>query len=309
MSKNSIQSKIESITKIQSQKVVINKPKKLDSSILNKIEKKGAITSSVVKRNLIKEKEQQEFERIEKLSTFDKIIKLQNLLKEVTSKKIRFEANKDKILANINKNTFKYYESKINMKEIYDYCQSDNLEEYIKYILISDPITYFNDKGTNLYNDIYNFLFLIRNNNKMMLKLIDKCDKEDYENLCNYLVNFCYEDTINSSFIQEELMLLIYLILEKIITKLPNQISNNENNISFELFRKDESIMYHILRSLSRKADVRNFLCSILVDVINNMQEIRKNLSFDLNISKKNLEINDDSISNILSDSFDDSIF
>ena len=71
MSKNSIQSKIESITKIQSQKVVINKPKKLDSSILNKIEKKGAITSSVVKRNLIKEKEQQEFERIEKLSTFD----------------------------------------------------------------------------------------------------------------------------------------------------------------------------------------------------------------------------------------------
>ena len=39
------------------------------------------------------------------------------------------------------------------------------------------------------------------------------------------------------------------------------------------------------------------------------MQEIRKNLSFDFNISKKNLQINDDSISNILSDSFDDSIF
>ena len=66
-----------------------------------------------------------------------------------------------------------------------------------------------------------------------MLKLIDKCDKKDYENLSDFLVNFCYEDTINSSFIQEELMLLIYLILEKNILKLPKEILNNDNNISF----------------------------------------------------------------------------
>ena len=309
MSKSSIQSKIDSIINPKRQEVVVSKPKKLDSSILSKIEKKGAITNSILKRNLMKEKEQQEFEKIEKLSTFDKILKLQHLLKEITSMKMRFETNKDQILDNINKNTFKYYESKINMKEIYDYCQSNNLEEYIKYNLISEPKQYLDDIGKDLYKDIYNFLFLIRNNNKIMLKLMDKCDKNDYENLSDYLVNFSYEDTINSSFIQEELMLLIYLILEKNIINLPNQISN-ENSISFDLFRNKENLIYHILRSLSRKADVRNFLCSILLDSINNLQFIRNKLAFDVSISNKTSEKNDDEISsNPLNNSFDCNIF
>ena len=215
MLRSSIQSKIESITKRHHQEVIVNIPKKLDSSIIDKIEKKGTINNPILTRNLMKEKEQQELERIEKMPTFDKVAKLQNILKEISSMKIRFEANKDRILEKIKDNTFKFYENKINIKEILDYCQSDNLEEFIKYSLIYEPIEYFKEKGKDIYKDIYNFIFLIRNNNKLMLKLIDKCDKEDYENLSDFLVNFCYEDTISSSFIQEELMLLIYLILEK----------------------------------------------------------------------------------------------
>ena len=305
MSKNSIQSKIESITKPQRQEVIINKPKKLDSSILDKIEKKGTINNPMLKRNLIKEKEQQEFEKIEKQPTFDKVLKLQNLLKEIASMKIRFEANKDQMLTKINQNAFKYYENKINMKEIYDYCQSDNLEEYIKYNLIADPFPYFDEKGKDLYKDIYNFFFLIRNNNKLMLRLIENSDKEDFENLSDFLVNFCYEDIINSSFIQEELMLLIYLILEKKMINLPKEILNNDNNISYNLFRNKENFVFHILRSLSRKADIRNFLCSILLDGINNLQELRKNLKLDINYEPKNSIINEDNNDNSLNNSFD----
>ena len=308
MSKNSIQSKIESITKPQSKEIIVNKPRKLDSSILDKIEKKGTIINPILKRSLMKEKEQQEFEKIEKLPTFDKIIKLQNLLKEITSMKIRFETNKDQILENINKNTFKYYENKINMKEIYDYCQSDNLENYIKYTLIPEPIAYFEEKGKDLYKDIYNFMFLIRNNNKLMLKFIDKSDKEDYENLSDFLVNFCYEDTINSSFIQEELMLIIYLIFEKYMKQLPNEILNNDNNISYELFRNKQNLIYHILRSLSRKADIRNFLCSILIDAINSLQGIRKYLSLEFDLSPKNIDNEENSDNNQLNRSFDNKI-
>ena len=311
MLRNSIQLKIESMTKKQHQEekeVITNKPKKLDSALLNKMSKFGTTsTNTVVKRNLAKEKEHQEFEKIEKLSTFEKILKLQNILKEISSMKIRFETNKDQILENINKNTFNYYKSKIKMKEIYDYCQSNNLENNIIYELISEPVSYFKEKGSDLYKDIYNFLFLIRNNNKMMIKLIDKCEKEDYENLSDYLVNFCYEDTINSSFIQEELMLLIYLVLEKNIINLPNQITNNENSISYNLFRNEENLVYHILRSLSRKADVRNFLCSILLDSLNNLQGIRNYLSLNSFFSKEKSEKNveDNNVDNILNKSFD----
>ena len=309
MIRNSIQLKVESMTKKQNQEekdVVTNKPKKLDTALLNKMSKKGTTTNAVVKKNLTKEKEQQELEKIEKLSTFEKVLKLQNLLKEISSMKIRFEKNKNQILENINKNTFNYYESKIKMKRIYDYCQSNNLEDYISYELIPDPMSYLEEKGRDLYKDIYNYLFLIRNNNKIMIKLIDKCDKEDYENLSDYLVNFCYEDTINSSFIQEELMLLIYLILEKKIINLPNQISNNENTIPYDLFRNKDNLMFHILRSLSRKADIRNFLYSILIDSLNNLQEIRNYLSLNSFFSKEKREKKDDDIiDNPLNKSFE----
>ena len=312
MLRNSIQLKIESMTKKQNQEekeVITNKPKKLDTALLNKMSKKGTTTNPIVKRNITKEKEQQEIEKIEKFSTFEKVLKLQNLLKEISSMKIRFEKNKNQILENINKNTSNYYQSKIKMKEIYDYCQSDNLENYINYELIPEPLSYLDKKGKDLYKDIYNFLFLIRNNNKIMLKLIEKCDKDDYENLSDYLVNFCYEDTINSSFIQEELMLLIYLILEKNILNLPNQISNNEKTISYDFFRSKDNLMYHILRSLSRKADIRNFLCSILIDALNNLQEIRNYLSLNSFFSKEKEEIkNDDNIDDQLNKSFNKNI-
>ena len=309
MIRNSIQLKVESMTKKQNQEekdVVTNKPKKLDTALLNKMSKKGTTTNAVVKKNLTKEKEQQELEKIEKLPTFEKVLKLQNLLKEISSMKIRFEKNKNQILENINKNTFNYYERKIKMKRIYDYCQSNNLEDYISYELIPDPLSYLEEKGRDLYKDIYNYLFLIRNNNKIMIKLIEKCGKEDYENLSDYIVNFCYEDTINSSFIQEELMLLIYLILEKKIINLPNQISNNENTIPYDLFRNKDNLMYHILRSLSRKADIRNFLYSILIDSLNNLQEIRNYLSLNSFFSREKREKKDDDIiDNPLNKSFD----
>ena len=266
-------------------------------SIIQNIEKKNTfnnnIRSSLLKKSTIKEIEQQELEKIEKLTTFNKIIKLQKLLKEVISKKKRFEINKKNMLEKINQNCFNYYKSKISMKEIFDYCQSNDLEQHINYILLEKPEEFFSNKYKDIYQDIYNFVFLIRNNNKLMIKLIDSCEETDFENLSDFLVNFCYEDTINSSFIQEELMLLIYLLLEKnLIEKLPNEILNNDEEISFFVFRSNDNIIYYILRSLSRKADIRNFLCSILDECFIKLQGNRKYLSLDV-FHQKNLDDND----------------
>ena len=205
----------------------------------------------------------------------------------------RFEINKKNMLEKINQNCFNYYKSKISMKEIFDYCQSNDLEQHINYILLEKPEEFFSNKYKDIYQDIYNFVFLIRNNNKLMIKLIDSCEETDFENLSDFLVNFCYEDTINSSFIQEELMLLIYLLLEKnLIEKLPNEILNNDEEISFFVFRSNDNIIYYILRSLSRKADIRNFLCSILDECFIKLQGNRKYLSLDV-FHQKNLDDND----------------
>ena len=263
----------------------INKPiKKIDSSFLDRIEKKNSSTNlKIEKRSSLKELELQELEKLEKMSTFQKIKKLQHLLKEMISMKKTFEINKNKIIDKINQNCFNYYKNKISMKEIYDYCQSKNIEDHISYILIKEPKKYLNEILQSLYEDIFKFVFIFRNNNKMMIQLIDKAEQNDYDILCDFLINFYYEDTINSSFIQEELMLIIYLIIEKhLMGELPKEILTNNSEYSYNIFRNEKNIIYHILKSLSRKADIRNFFCSILADNINKLQGNRKYLSLDI---------------------------
>ena len=85
------------------------------------------------------------------------------------------------------------------MKEIYDFCQSKNLRAYILYIYRTTKKS-FDDKFSN----IYNLLFILKNNNKLMLKLVEYCNEEYLEKLNDFIINFRCEDTINSSFIQEE---------------------------------------------------------------------------------------------------------
>ena len=292
-----------------SESIIDNKPiKKLDSAIIVNFEQKGSRTSSLKlsleKKKTLKEIEQEELEKIEKYNTFNKIKKLQQLLKEMVSMKTSFEINKNKIIDKINLNCFNFYKNKISMKQIYDYCQGQNLENNITYILVKETEKYLNDLLQDLYGDIYKYIFILRNNNKIMLKIIDKCEKKDFEILCDFLINFFYEDTINSSFIQEELMLIIYLIIEKFfLGELPKEMLDNNQEYSFKIFRNEKCIIYYILKSLSRKADIRNFFCSILVDTINKLQGNRKYLNPDIfqpiNLEDDSSNYDEDSIYNI----------
>ena len=265
--------------------------KKLNSTILDKIEValNTSTQSYTSKRSSIKNKDLQELGKIEGLSTFNKIIKLQNLCKEMISAKERFGKNKTQMIQKINKNCENYYKNKVCMKEIYDFCRSKKPEEHIDYILIPQPEKYFSDKFSN----IYNFLFMLRNNNKLMLKMTEYCNEANFEQMSDFIINFFYEDTINSSFIQEELMLFIYLIFEKNFFEiLPEEIKIDDNKISYDIFRSKKNIIYYIVKSLTRKADIRNFLCSILVDDILKLEGNKKYLSPDI-FSPKNLEEDD----------------
>ena len=75
---------------------------------------------------------------IQNLSTIQKILHLQRLLKEMTSIKERFMGNKQKMLKKLDSKCFTYYENKIYMKEIFDYCLSNKPEIHIEYQLIKD---------------------------------------------------------------------------------------------------------------------------------------------------------------------------
>ena len=220
--------------------------------------------------------------KIEKLPTYIKICLLQGLLKEMKSIKERFEDNKKLLLKKIKNNCYNFYKSKIGMKEIYDYSTTNNPEIHNNYKLIDNP----KDKLSHNYDILHNLLFLIRDNNDIMLNLIKKCPTDLFEQLSDFIVNYFYENTIDSSFNEEELIIIVYLILEDlIIKKMPKTFSEiNKNNHSYI----DNSILSHIFRSITRKVDVRHFICIILSESLIKFEGINECLS----ISSKQLEQN-----------------
>ena len=218
--------------------------------------------------------------KIEKLSTYKKICLLQGLLKEMKSIKERFEDNKKEMLEKIRNNCYNFYQCKIGMKEIYDYSTTDTPEIHNNYTLIEDP----KEKLEHNFDMLYKILFLIRDNNDIMINIIKNCPTKSFEQLSDFIVNFFYENTIESTFNEEELLVIIYLIIEDlIINKMPKTFSAlNLNKHSYI----DDSILSHIFRSITRKVDVRNFICTILTEILIKLEGYNKSLSISTKQNK-----------------------
>ncbi len=211
---------------------------------------------------------------IEKLPTYKKVCLLQGLLKEIKSIRTRFEDNKKFILGKIKKNCYNYYKSKIGMKDVYDYSLSNNHEKHKNYIVLENS----KEKLSTNYDILYNILFFLRDNNEIMINIINNCPPNSFEQLSDFLVNFFYEDTINSSFNEEELITILYLIIEDlIINKLPNSLIPLNSNKS-DNYLKD-NILYYIFKSITRKVDVRNFTCTVLSDCLLKLEGLNEYLT------------------------------
>ena len=228
------------------------------------------------------------------ICTFDKVVMLQKLLKELSSNKTRFKENINNFKDKINKKCYAYFKDKIYIKEILDYCSSNQLEEHTIYNL-NENIQQYMDK--NLYQLIYDFYFLIRNENYIMLEIIKLTYKKTQnQNLSEFIVHFLYEDLINCSFIQEELILIIYLLLENVFyDSFPNDINleKTNNNLLYKSLIKRNSILFWIFQSLTKKIDIRNFLSSIFSKIFLKLENYRNPLSPNLNIVNKFLEKRD----------------
>ena len=241
-------------------------------------------TTNITKKLDIKEGNQAAMEYIESLPTFNKLCLAQSLLKEMYSLKERFEENKSKMIGELEQNCYKYYKNKLYSKEIYDYFESNNLETRNNYKLVN------NSKIFNKYKNIYDFLFFLRNNNSIILEIINKCEPYNYKNLSYFIVHFFYEDTTNCFFVQEELLLFIYLFLEnKIMKLLPEKLNSSLIKNDNELFNKNtnNNFAYHLFYSLTKKPDVREYLCSSLFDIIKKLEENQMYLSPETSIIRK----------------------
>ena len=188
---------------------------------------------------------EEELEQIQILPLFNKISICQALLKELISKKERFDENKNKMIEKIRSYTYIYYRNILYSKEIYDNCtlQTDNSGRFI-YTMNKDT----NSIEEDFYLPIYNFLFLLRNNNKYMLKIINRCNTTFIPKLSYFIAHLCFENTLsnNITFIQDELQLIIYFLIEKIIFRNPEEILTYDS----------EYFLYKLLEYLVTKVDL-----------------------------------------------------
>ena len=212
-----------------------------------------------------------------------KILTIQNNINEIISLKGIFNTGKEKLLKKLDTQSYLYYKNKVFIKEIFD---SHKPEDPLYYELVQDPKSILKET----YESTYKFFFLIRNDNSLMLNLIELSEKSFYEGLSDFFVNYLYENIINISFVEEKLIMMIYLLLEKLIlTKLPDKIDENNKNVP-ALYLKDTFLNY-VFKDLTRKIDIRNFLNKILRNTILKIDKFRMILSVDISVANKFLKI------------------
>ena len=212
---------------------------------------------------------------LKSMSTIQKVLILQNLLKEFTSKRQIFINEKENLLSKIDNKCYQYFKRRIKVKKAFDdILKGDSIINNRIYILRKDKYENSNDA---INKSIYNFCFLLQNDFPLMLQLIGLAKNSYYEELSDFFVHFLFVNIINSSFADEKLILLIYLLLEKlIINDLPNKIEIN-NDIPMTYLQN--TFLFHVFKSLTRKIDIRNFLGNILNNFIHRFENLRLTLS------------------------------
>ena len=196
-------------------------------------------------------------------SSFNKLRKLQMTLKEESALVDIYYENRDKLLKKIETNCCEYFKRRIAIQEILDHgnqkiFQSGNIKK-IKYVVSEKP----SNELPQCYDPLYKLMYYFRESNSMVLKLIENCPKERYDQLANFICNYYYVNIFSSTFLNENLLTLIYLLLEKEIDSL-----NDEKTAVYSFLDSSKSFAAVLLKCLSRRDEVKSYLENILKTIL-----------------------------------------
>ena len=205
--------------------------------------------------NIFKTKEEYE---IDPNSSFNKLKKLQITLKEeVALNDIYFE-NRDNLLKKIENNCYEYYKRRMSIQEIYDHgtqsLKGEAPTKKIIYVVSDKP----QNELPQCFDPLYKLMFYFRESNELTLKLIEHCPQEKYEQIANFICNYFYVNIFSSTFLNENLLTLLYLLLEKEVEKI-----KSENQVK-SFLDYPQSFIASALKCLSRRDEVKTYLEKIL---------------------------------------------
>ena len=205
-------------------------------------------------------KRKEEYE-IDPNSSFNKLRKLQMTLKEEVALTDIFFENRDELLKKIEENCHQYYKRRISIQGIYDHTSQDKSKRTTKINYVVSPNA--PNELPQCFDPLNKLMFYLHDSNQLTLKLIEFCPKESFEQLANFICNFYYVNIFSSTFLNENLLTLIYLLLEKEIDSL-----NDEKTAVYSFLDSSKSFAAVLLKCLSRRDEVKSYLENILKTIL-----------------------------------------
>jgi hypothetical protein len=198
-----------------------------------------------------------------------KWIKLKHLLKDKSSYESSVKLLKTKTIEQFASKCCEIYKEKIriylllaNNKQIVSSwikTKNKDLSYYLPNVIIKkDLSTLCKDSS------IQDFLFYFRENNEYMLNLINCLNKDKRKVIIPFLCHFFYENFFMETPEQEEILYIIYLLLEKEIDNL-----NSPSVLSF----LDDTFLGEFLVEMGNKYEISKYIDNILNDLIREVEE------------------------------------
>ena len=206
-----------------------------------------------------------------------KIVQLKNMIQEEDAILFILNENIKSYFCKVKNSIYQYLNNIILIQKFFDY--SNKAAEFVLEKNVK--------KYHQFYEPLYKVLFHLRNNPKLMIKLIDKCPPKYIKSFSKFIFNFFYVEILNITSLNKNLIIIIFSLLEKEI----NNISNQQNYFSF---LGGSNFLEQLLSNLSTNIEIRRFIKTILKNIIINTFESLINndifIEFDFEKMKNYLE-------------------
>ena len=237
--------------------------------------------------------------RYKKYSIISKWPNLKLLLKDVESLDKSVNLLKKLTIEQFSSKCIKIYEAKIKIhlltqknKEVFKSPYSFDKKFVIKNNNIDYIISKLKINEGAPSDAIQDFFFYFRENNDYMMRLIECADTNNYDTLIPFLCHFFYENFYIENNEQEELLYIIYLLLEKEIDALYTP------SVSTFL---ESSFLSKFLAEIGNRYEIKHYIDIILNNLIRNIEE-RNTDFFCLDINNFNRNKNKNNNNNISND-------
>lgn len=200
---------------------------------------------------------------------------LKNLLQKKSSLESSVNLLRTKTIEQFASECLKLYKKKIKIQ----YLLENNREiigNNLKEVAFTIPSIEMKDGSTNVtyYDEVEKFLFTFRSNNYLMLNLIESLNPDQWEIMAPFLCHFFYENFYSESTEQEEILYIIYLLLEKEIDTL-----NTPSLYSF----LDSGFLSIFLTEFSNRYEIKCYINEVINSLIQNL-ESSENIFYSLDI-------------------------